>query len=315
MKSETIGNWIKSVTYKPVSTLIQTITDENSFKTSFVYDGLQRLKEANAFFANGDPKSTTTYTYNYFNPLNPLSATNCNAVATSTAFVGIATPLSSKQVLDGLGRPISGVKENYDGSNRHVANYVSYDPLGRQNRVYQPFVTNVYGYINEPTTTPFTYTKYEASPLSRPIEQIAEDNKSVLMAYGTNVGDEVLKFNVVTTPTTYINTITVNGSYSGNLLYKTTVTNENGKQTHIFKDKLDRVVLTRKKLGNDNVDTYNVYDDWGNLVMVIPPDAIVNGSIVMNLTFRYKYDNQNRPIEKTIPGQTHNDFITIAAIY
>ena len=133
VKSETIGNFIQSVTYKPITTLIQTITDENSFKTSFIYDGLQRLKEANAFFANGDPKSTTTYNYNYFNPLNPLSATNCNAVATSTAFVGIATPLSSKQVLDGLGRPISGSKENYDnqnsqnGENRHVANYISYD--------------------------------------------------------------------------------------------------------------------------------------------------------------------------------------------
>lgn len=50
------------------------------------------------------------------------------------------------------------------------------------------------------------------------------------------------------------------------------------------------------------VDTYNIYDDYGNLVMVIPPDAIVTNEIKTDLVFTYKYNNKNLLCEKKIPG-------------
>jgi hypothetical protein len=77
-------------------------------------------------------------------------------------------------------------------------------------------------------------------------------------------------------------------------------------KTHIFKDKLGRVVLTRKFVDNTEggkVDTYNIYDDYGNLVMVIPPAALDNGNnVIPDLVFRYKYNNKNLLCEKKIPG-------------
>jgi hypothetical protein len=51
------------------------------------------------------------------------------------------------------------------------------------------------------------------------------------------------------------------------------------------------------------VNTYNVYDDYGNLVMVIPPAAIDDGNnVIPELVFTYKYNNKNLLCEKKIPG-------------
>jgi hypothetical protein len=87
------------------------------------------------------------------------------------------------------------------------------------------------------------------------------------------------------------------------------MTDENGKITGVFKDKLGRVLLTRKLLNGASgakVDTYNVYDDYGQLVVVVPPGALtvsgITASVVNDLTFQYKYDNKNRLIAKKIPS-------------
>ncbi|NJN33853.1 MAG: hypothetical protein HC817_05985 [Saprospiraceae bacterium] len=60
--------------------------------------------------------------------------------------------------------------------------------------------------------------------------------------------------------------------------------------------------MTRKFLGTDRVDTYNIYDNYGSLVAVIPPDAITGNTVKNNLIFAYKYDNQNRLASKKVPG-------------
>jgi hypothetical protein len=62
-------------------------------------------------------------------------------------------------------------------------------------------------------------------------------------------------------------------------------------------------------LNNTNVDTYNVYDDYGQLVMVIPPDAINASNVIkLSLVFCYKYDNQNRLCRKQVPGAQPQTF-------
>jgi hypothetical protein len=68
--------------------------------------------------------------------------------------------------------------------------------------------------------------------------------------------------------------ISSTGKYAANTMFKTTVTDENGKQTVSFKDKLGRVISTRKFCTNavtglkDTMDMYNVYDVYGQLVAV-----------------------------------------------
>jgi YD repeat-containing protein len=72
---------------------------------------------------------------------------------------------------------------------------------------------------------------------------------------------------------------------------------------------LGRVLLTRKSLSGQNVDTYNVYDNYGQLVAVLPPGSVdVNGNVTQSLIFKYTYDNQNRLIEKKVPGADPQKF-------
>jgi RHS repeat-associated protein len=97
--------------------------------------------------------------------------------------------------------------------------------------------------------------------------------------------------------------------YGSNTLSKTVMTDENAHNTCVFKDKLGRVILTRKSLNGLYVDTYNVYDDYGQLVAVLPPGSIdANGNVVYSLTFQYKYDNKNRLVQKKVPGADPQTF-------
>ena len=268
------------VEYIGNTTLANKITDENGLIKKYDYDKLMRLKTVyDRMKPDGsDIQATINYTYQYKNATtNPY-----NFLSTSATFKGVATPLSTTQYIDGLGRPVEVVKEGYTPNGQHQKNYVAYDALGRQFRTYLPFESNSLGFEAAPTS-PITYaqTEYETSPLSRPIKQTNVDGTTVLSSYGANNATDVriiTDFNGNTNPT----------FYAANLLSKTTMTDENGKQTLVFKDKLGRVLLTRKFLSGQFVETYNIYDDFGQLVAVLPPGSVdANGTANVNLIFKY----------------------------
>ena len=202
-------------------------------------------------------------------------------MGTTTTFKGVNDPLSTKQYLDGLGRPVEVVKENYTPDGLHQKNYVTYDALGRQSKTYLPFESSALGFQAVPfTSSPHVKTEYEASPLSRPIKQINVDGTSVFTSYGSNNATDVRIIADISTSNTAF--------YPANELSKTTIINENNKQTVVFKDKLGRVLLTRKTLDNENVDTYNMYDDYGQLVAVLPPGSVSgDGNVTNDLIFTY----------------------------
>gem|GEM_PF-5170453 len=56
------------------------------------------------------------------------------------------------------------------------------------------------------------------------------------------------------------------------------------------------------------LDTYYVYDRYGNLTYVIPPRAsdliTINDTVLNNLCYQYRYDYRNRLVEKKLPGKT-----------
>jgi hypothetical protein len=93
------------------SQFLEQTTDENGLIKKFTYDALMRLYQVKDRVKPGDDndvQATTTYTYQYKNASNPY-----NFVGTSTSFKDITAPLSTKQYMDGLGRPIEVVKEFY----------------------------------------------------------------------------------------------------------------------------------------------------------------------------------------------------------
>ncbi|MEM6696836.1 MAG: DUF6443 domain-containing protein, partial [Bacteroidota bacterium] len=99
-------------------------------------------------------------------------------------------------------------------------------------------------------------------------------------------------------------------------LYKTITKDENWQpnQTHPtdhtteeFKNKSGQVLLKRTYEGTNTLETYYVYDDFGNLTYVLPPMASVQTTIDSNVLstfcYQYKYDHRNRLVEKRIPAK------------
>src|SRR5690606_22834550 len=180
------------------------------------------------------------------------------------------------------------------------------------------------------TSNPWSEVAYENSSLSRILKQAApgdpwklselNDDNSIKFSYETNSANEVRHYGVTLTGGTpvlkYLN------YYPSGQLYKNVTKNENwkaedGKVNTIeeYKNKLGQIVLRRsfnRENGSlKNLDTYYVYDLFGNLSFVLPPklsaqipsSGIPSSELMNALAYRYRYDHRNRMIQKKIPGR------------
>jgi RHS repeat-associated protein len=225
---------------------------------------------------------------------------------------------------DGLGRPIQQVAAQQSNSGNDIITHIKYDGFGRQVEEYLPFKssntnmafdplaeTNVLSYYANPnpavngnpsqeaTTNPFSRKELEASPLNRVLKQAAPGNDwksgsghEIKMEYQANTANEVVLFTASTTWNAnlglYSISLSGNGYYAANELYKTITYDENtapvpsetNGSTVEFKNKEGQVILKRTygTVGtgtvNEKHDTYYVYDVYGNLTYVIPPKAV-----------------------------------------
>ena len=79
---------------------------------------------------------------------------------------------------------------------------------------------------------------------------------------------------------------------------------EDGNVSYQFKDSKNNLILLRKVNNGENYDTRYIYDVYGNLRCVLPPQVSerVSVSELELYAYRYKYDIRNRCIEKILPG-------------
>ena len=85
---------------------------------------------------------------------------------------------------------------------------------------------------------------------------------------------------------------------------------EDGHLLFTFIDKEGHVVLQRQVADSDTLDTYRLYDDFGNLCFVLPPsavDGLVDGTdacsdILDRYAYQYRYDSKHRCFCKKLPG-------------
>ncbi|MEN5133448.1 RHS repeat-associated core domain-containing protein, partial [Elizabethkingia anophelis] len=164
------------------------------------------------------------------------------------------------------------------------------------------------------STDPLAYGEktLENSPLDRVLAQAAPgsdwDGKKVQYQYQANADGEVYRY---TTSTSWSNNATVSvlglsGTYGASSLYKNVVTDEDGNSTIEFKNGQGQIVLVRKKNGSEDLDTYYVYNEYNQLAFVIPPLAVHKGvelALLNELAYQYRYDGQNRLVEKKLPGK------------
>ncbi|MGV0754449.1 DUF6443 domain-containing protein [Empedobacter brevis] len=249
--------------------------------------------------------------------------------------------------LDGLGREIQSISNSFNPNLKALVNLTEYDSLGRQAREYLPMAVSstlefqpglnesaVKGYYNGlnlyGTDANYVYaeTKFENNPLQRKIKTSApgeswkmDGGHEIRYAYAFNsAADHVKKFDLSTTYHTtekiYINSLTATPTvYPQNMLYKTIIRNENWQSsdgntnnlTEKYTDKEGQVVLERKFNQGIALNTYYIYDVYGNLAYVLPPLLSEKGTITTtllnNLGYQYRYDSRNRLVQKMEPGK------------
>jgi hypothetical protein len=172
-----------------------------------------------------------------------------------------------------------------DFLSQHEPDYIS----SNQNVFY-----NGSGAIANGANKPFAETRFENSPLNRVIEQGSPGvawqpdqndsylsvDRTVKFSYEVNVAEEVLLWTYIypseSNPTGKV--MAKSGTsliyYGANQLYKNRTKDEQFHEVLQYTDKQGRMVLNRVQ-ATDNVwaDTYYIYDDSGNLVCVLPPEA------------------------------------------
>ncbi|NMR34682.1 RHS repeat-associated core domain-containing protein [Chryseobacterium aquaticum] len=268
-----------------------------------------------AGFYHAQATNTENYvqTKVYLEPVNTSSST--------------AKQIQTVQYLDGLGRPKQVVSVKASPTGKDVVSHIEYDQYGRQVKDYLPVPqsgTQSGGIYISPLSNASTqygsekiYAEkiFESSPLNRVFEQKqvgnAWNDKPVKFEYDANsVADAVKKY---TTTTTMLNgatnsVLSQTDYYGANKLFKNTVTDEDGNKTIEFKNGEGQTLLVRKMLDDVNrADTYYVYNEYNQLVYVIPPLAVVANALdsttLNSLCYQYKYDGENRLVEKKLPGK------------
>jgi len=230
----------------------------------------------------------------------------------------------------------------YDNVGRQAKEYLPYkasgDNASLRSNVFSDvnsFYLSRYGSdLNSGSPNPYSEKEFEDAVLNRPQKQGSpgydwrlDGGNEIEFDYKHNTTQDAVRYFKVTfaNGNTESPQLAESGTYSANQLTREIIKDENHTGTsknhtkEEFKDKRGRVVLKRTYAdegGSTQVkhDTYYVYDDYGNLTYVIPPEASKNSSIstsvLNNLCYQYKYDFKNRMIEKKLPGKggANNDW-------
>ncbi len=227
----------------------------------------------------------------------------------------------------------------YDGFGRAAMEYLPYVREDASSQYAVSAKDDTFYFYNNPTeaTTgnphfeathkPFSRKLFDNSPLSRVTKQGAPGvwdavtglysyyDKAIEFAYEINTAQDAVKmFRAVHTcqDCHEQTTLQLDGFYQEGALVKDVIKNENhttatGKDntTEEYLDKLDRVILKRSFLNEQPLDTYYVYDQYDNLIYVIPPkaDGTITAQVLDDLCYQYKYDYRKRLVEKKIPGK------------
>ncbi|MBV6645968.1 MAG: hypothetical protein KI790_10990 [Cyclobacteriaceae bacterium] len=173
-------------------------------------------------------------------------------------------------------------------------------------------MTNQYYLSRKNASDAYAYTRVDM--LDRPIESRLPGDavKAISTIYRPgNASDEIDEI-VFTAGTNQLSRL---GYYSNGALKVTITTDQNDHQVIEYTNKLEQMVCKSSQAneaGTVFAKTYYVYDDYGNLTFIIPPEAskeaLLDWSKLDDPVFRndwffqYRYDKRQRMIEKKMPG-------------
>ncbi|MCD8078858.1 MAG: DUF6443 domain-containing protein [Bacteroides sp.] len=232
--------------------------------------------------------------------------------------------LVETQYHDGLGRPVQVVQRGISPEKKDVIRGTTYDAYGREYKFIPPAVVKTGGaQIPESTlqnyamstygdSSPVAEFFYDDSPLNRPIKESRPGSawknadKAIRTEYLTNSTTDANLTCMQYTVNTSTYAVAAGTNYAAGELYVVKTTDEDGKVSYTFTDKQEKIVLQRRLSGSERFDTYYLYDEYDNLVYVLPPavSGVVTTANLDLYAYGYKYDTQNRCTEKKLPGCT-----------
>jgi len=243
---------------------------------------------------------------------------------------------------DGMGRPVQRIAVGQSPRGRDVVQYSEYSSHGLPEKRYLPYVSSTRdGQLRtDPPTdlrvfhdgsgndlsrndAPYAVAKLADSPLANVREQGAPGAAwqpgahSVKMDLVMNAADQVHYWKPDGTTDSY---------YAANTLAVTQVTDENGNLVRTFTDKRGNTVLKQVQLDETVetkstpwLETYYLYDGFGNLTCQIPPKAMAllgtgptlaaSNPVVEELIYQYTYDDAGRLTQKKVPNAKSEYFV------
>ena len=184
----------------------------------------------------------------------------------------------------------------------------------------QPFIKQKehydYYYAGEQSTS-YTVQKMDASQTAIEATAYAPGRAFI----GNEAG---MKAKVVMNDATEVPILSISGAnllstgyYAANQLEIKTITGEHNATSKEYYDKDQKLICTKAYAGVDNssnpiwLTTYNVYDKYGRLVVVVPPRGAdyINGAYIGGHCFVTEYDNRNNVISSSKPGQFGKNYV------
>ncbi len=211
--------------------------------------------------------------------------------------------------LDGLGRAQQNIFIGKSPGRKDMIDYLQYDNVGRSNRSNLPYAAQTTdGYFHDnaaseqavfyqntskvaSSSAPYSVRLFDQSPLNLPLKDggagtawqpvdtnpLSTADNTIKRRYEINGASEVHIFNY--DPLTA--NITHAGFYAQSQLTAKYRINEKNNTTIEYADKLGRLICKMVQYKNDETSgaklfasTYYIYDDYGNLVVVLPPEAV-----------------------------------------
>lgn len=308
--------------------LLTATADENSVPTLYEYDGLSRLQGVRNF----NRAYLQAYEYVYKNTSNPNNVVKSWTLQQDNVItlVGVKSQTGANvksvfQYIDELARPLQTVEIAQSPLSKDVITFFEYDVQGREPKKFLPyahpsqtngafrsspsteqvsFYTGFYG--SGEASYAYNQHQFDNSPLNRvlvenPAGSIFRQHPKE-MIYAGNAANEVRNFYS-------------GGFFAVNTLYKMTGKDENGNSVTTYTDRIGRKVM----VDNAGAKTYNIYNDFGNIIAVITPEGAKLGhtnmswlythSSITPKSFSYTYDSEQRMIGKTIPGSNAYTYV------
>ncbi len=274
-----------------------------------------------------------------------LPINNDKKIENIVYYDGLGRPKQSVAIRAGGNREDLVTPVDYDDFGRQPKDWLPYPDLGNNGEFNPNLHTPLLAYYDNAypdgfhpyTINPYSEKRFEDSPLNRVLEQgapgsdwkidpLADSDHTIKFGFGFNSGSEVWNFSVNYENGADAPELELDGLYAVNTLSRTVTKDENwqpadGSTGRVleFQNKQGQTLLKRQTAldANNqsyNIDSYYIYDDYGNLVYVLSPkgtaqivsnSALVPGhqTILDKLCYQYHYDQRNRLVWKKIPGK------------